>query len=191
MDGGAVYGDFHPSGRYAVFSTNEIIPSLHTMASKRLEVYDTKSDLCIADFDNNRMILSPIVADTTRLETFPAFSADGRFVYFCGANQTHHPDSTKQLHSSLRRISFDAQNAEWGEHIDTLWNARIHGGSVSFPKASPDGKYLLFTRSDYGTFPIWHQESDLYLMNLETNETILRKPLILLIAQVTNTMCSI
>lgn len=40
-----------------------------------------------------------------------------------------------------------------------------------FPKASPDGKYLLFTIADYGTFPIWHRETDLYILNLST-ETI-------------------
>ena len=28
------------------------------------------------------------------------------------------------------------------------------------------GKWLLFTGSAYGTFPIWHKEADLYLMNL-------------------------
>lgn len=41
-------------------------------------------------------------------------------------------------------------------------------GSVCFPKASQDGKYLLFTIADYGTFPIWHQETDLYMLNLNT-----------------------
>lgn len=63
MISAAVYGDFHPSGRYAVFSSNIIIPAFHAQGSKRLEVYDTESDLAIADFEQNRMILSPLTRD--------------------------------------------------------------------------------------------------------------------------------
>ena len=37
MISAAVYGDFHPSGRYAVFSSNIIIPAFHAQGSKRLE----------------------------------------------------------------------------------------------------------------------------------------------------------
>lgn len=172
MDGGAVYGDIHPSGRYGVFSTNEIIPALHTMGNKRLEVFDTKSDLCVADFDNDRMILSPLVADSTRLETFPCFSADGKSVYYCGAPLVQQPDSTKILKYSICRIAFDDVNGQWGEVVDTIWNARLENGSASFPKLSPDGRYLLFTRSDYGTFPIWHRESDLYRIDLKSQEVV-------------------
>ena len=60
-----------------MFSTNIIIPSFHTMAGKRMEVYDTASDLTVADFDNNRMINLQHIAREDRFETFPCFSADG------------------------------------------------------------------------------------------------------------------
>ena len=174
MISAAVYGDFHPSGRFAVFSTNIIIPAFHAQGNKRLEVYDTKSDLCIADFDANKMILSPITQDQNVLETFPAFSADGNWVYYCAAPQVALPDSVAILKYSLCRISFDAQKGQWGEKVDTLWNAQKENGSVCFPKASPDGKYILFTIADYGTFPIWHRETDLYLLDLATGK--IRKP---------------
>jgi len=39
---------------------------------------------------------------------------------------------------------------------------------VSEPKASPDGRWLLFTATDFGTFPIWHPEARLYLLDLAT-----------------------
>ena len=174
MISAAVYGDFHPSGRFAVFSTNIIIPAFHAQGSKRLEVYDTKSDLCVADFDKNQMILSPIEQRQDVLETFPAFSADGRSIYFCAAPQVALPDSVTQLKYSLCRIDFDSEQGKWGEKVDTLWNAQKENGSVCFPKASPDGKYVLFTIADYGTFPIWHRETDLYLLDLATGE--IRKP---------------
>ncbi|OAV69890.1 Tol-Pal system beta propeller repeat protein TolB [Bacteroidales bacterium Barb6XT] len=35
---------------------------------------------------------------------------------------------------------------------------------------SPDGKHLLYTLSDYGNFPVWHTEVDLYMIDLSTGE---------------------
>ena len=52
-----------------------------------------------------------------------------------------------------------------------IWNWRSaaeRGKSVCHPKASPDGRWLLFTLADYGTFPINHRECDLCLMDLAT-----------------------
>lgn len=157
MISAAVYGDFHPDGRYGVFSSNVIIPMFHTESNRRLEVYDTVSDLAVADFDGNRMILSPLTADSTVLETFPTFSADGKWIYYCSAPTVPLPDSVQQLRYSLCRIAFDANHGAWGDRVDTLWNARLEKGSVCHPKASPDGRYLLYTVADYGTFPIWHR----------------------------------
>ena len=42
----------------------------------------------------------------------------------------------------------------------------IHGDFNE--RKSPDGRYLLFTVANYGTFPIWHRETDLHLMDLRT-----------------------
>lgn len=168
MISAAVYGDFHPGGRYGVFSSNIIIPAFHAEGNRRLEVYDSVSDLAIADFDENRMLLSPLTADTATLETFPTFSADGRWVYYCSAPAVALPDSVQQLRYSLCRIAFDADQGQWGSRVDTLWNARLMNGSVCHPKASPDGRYLLYTVADYGTFPIWHRETELQLMDLQT-----------------------
>lgn len=168
MISAAVYGDFHPGGRYGVFSSNIIIPAFHAEGNRRLEVYDSVSDLAIADFDENRMLLSPLTTDTATLETFPTFSADGRWVYYCSAPAVALPDSVQQLRYSLCRIAFDADQGQWGSRVDTLWNARLMEGSVCHPKASPDGRYLLYTVADYGTFPIWHRETELQLMDLQT-----------------------
>ena len=42
--------------------------------------------------------------------------------------------------------------------------------SAAVPRVSPDGRYLLFTRGDYGQFHIWHHTADLWLKDLETGE---------------------
>lgn len=170
MISGAVYGDFHPNGRYGVFSTNIIIPAFHAEGSQRLEVYDTESDLVMADFDSNQLFASPFVSDSMQLETFPTFSPDGAWVYYCTAPRLPMPDSVKQTRYSLCRIAFHTDEGCWGTEVDTLWNARQQKGSVCHPKVSPDGRYLLYTVADYGTFPIWHRETELQLMNLQTME---------------------
>ncbi len=176
MNGGSVYGDWHPSGRYAVYSTNVIIPSFHSKAHKRFEVYDTQSDLCVADFDRDTILMCPLVTNTPNiLETFPAFSADGRWIYFCTAENPCGDtipsavalrDKVDELHYSLCRLSFDAVTGTFGTKVDTIYNARLEKGSVNFPKCSPDGRYLCFTISDFGTFPIWHQEARLCFLDL-------------------------
>ena len=170
MISSAVYGNFHPSGRYGVFSTNIIIPEFHTTNNHRLEVYDSKSDLAIADFDHNRMIISPLTSDSLSLETFPVFSSDGNYIYYCAAPAITLPDSIRHLKYSLCRIAFDADKGEWGNQVDTIWNAQQMNGSVCHPKVSPDGRYLLYTVADYGTFPIWHKETNLHLLDLITGE---------------------
>ncbi len=168
MISATVYGDFHPSGRFGVFSTNIIIPSFHAFENERFEVYDTASDLVITDFDENLLISSPLIADQGVFETFPTFSPDGKYVYFCTADTVALPKDIKELKYSLCRIAFDGENKQWGTQVDTLWNAQEMNGSVCHPKVSPDGKYLLYTVADFGTFPIWHRETELQMMNLQT-----------------------
>ena len=168
MISATVYGDFHPSGRFGVFSTNNIIPSVHAFENERFEVYDTASDLVITDFDENLLISSPLIADQGVFETFPTFSPDGKYVYFCTADTVALPKDIKELKYSLCRIAFDEENKQWGTQVDTLWNAQEMNGSVCHPKVSPNGKYLLYTVADFGTFPIWHRETELQMMNLQT-----------------------
>ena len=168
MLSGTVYGELHPSGRFGVFSTNIILPSFHMMAGGRMEVYDSASDLTVADFDNNVMINLPHVARPDKFETFPCFSADGASVYWCVADSLKVPQDLEQVRYDLVRADFDASNGHIGEQIDTVWSARANHGSACHPKASPDGRWLLFTVADYGTFPLFHTESTLYLVDLET-----------------------
>jgi hypothetical protein len=169
---GTVYGEIHPSGRYGVFSTNIIIPGFHTQGSRRLEVYDTKSDLVIADFDRNQLIVPEILSRKDILETFPVFSADGSSIYYCAADTLPLPRDIEQLRYSLMRVSFDKESGRTGRNVEVIWNAAEREGSVCHPKCSPDGKWIMYTVADYGTFPIWHSECQLEMMNLHTGVVV-------------------
>ena len=165
-----VYGEIHPEGRFGVFSTNVIIPAMHSYGGRRMEVFDTASDLCVADFDENRMLTFPETTREDVFETFPVFSADGRSVYYCAAAARPLPSQVEKMMYSLVRIPFDPETGTLGSPADTLWSATERGASVCHPKASPDGRWLLFTVADYGTFPINHRECDLALMDLQSGE---------------------
>ena len=161
---GSVYFGFSPTGRYITYSTQKIIPAFHSLASKRLEVYDAASNVFVADMQEHRVISSPLLSDSLKFETFPTFSPDGKYIYYCTADTVSLPRDIKNLQYSLVRIPFDETTGTIGTQIDTLFSQR----SVCHPRISPDGRYLLYTVADYGTFPIWHPEADLQMMNLQT-----------------------
>lgn len=165
---GPVYAQFDPSGRYIVFSSNVIIPAFHSRPDKRLEVFDTKSDVFVYDIKSDRVLSSPLLSDTTRLETFPVFSEDGKSVYYCVAKGLARPSAVDSLSYSLCRIDFDPAQGRFDNAIDTVIAGIPGKRSISHPRVSPDGKRLLYTVSAGGTFPIWHRDADLQMIDLRT-----------------------
>ena len=107
-----------------------------------------------------------------RFETFPAFSPDGRHLYFCSAPALDMPSELPDLRYSLCRIAFDPETRAFGTTVDTLFRAETVQRSFLFPRVSPDGNYLLGTTTAYGTFPIWHKDADLCMLDLQTGEPI-------------------
>lgn len=169
MVSGPVYAQFDPSGRYIVFSSNAIIPAFHSRPDKRLEVFDTKSDIYVYDLERGEVLRTPLLADSTRLETFPTFSSDGKSIYYCVAEGPARPSRLDSLFYSLCRIDFNPVQGKFGSVTDTIISGKW-GSSVSHPRVSPDGKRLLYTVSDFGTFPIWHREADLRMLDLKSGE---------------------
>ena len=161
-----VYGNWHPGGRFIAFSTNVIIPEFHSINNLRLEVYDTISDVVVLDIEKNEILKNRLLAGKKEFETFPAFSADGKQLFFCSAKALKMPESYKSVKYSLCAIRFDPDAVSFGTNIDTLVSSWQTGKTVSQPKPSPDGKYILFTSFDYGNFPVWHREADLHLLKL-------------------------
>ncbi|HAX92802.1 MAG TPA: hypothetical protein DCY25_02445 [Bacteroidales bacterium] len=163
-----VYGSWHPSGRYLAFSTNMIIPEFHSVRNKRLEVYDTISDLIVLDLERNEVITSRVIAEKGSFETFPVFSADGTKLYFCSAHALNMPEDYNKARYSLCSVGFDPATGSFGSIVDTLISSDRTGSTVSHPKPSPDGRRLMFTSFDYGNFPVWHEEAELHLLDLTT-----------------------
>jgi len=166
-----VYPSWHPSGRYVAFSVNDTKQAFHMNDPNRIEVYDFKSDVVVYDTEKHEIITSRLIYGSDVYETFPTFSPDGKTLYFCSAAYVKEmPIKYDDVHYSLCSISFDPEKRSFGNQVDTLYNAATDGRSVSFPRISPDGKYLMYTLSGYGGFSIWHKDSDLYMINLSTGE---------------------
>lgn len=166
-----VYPYWHPDGRYIAFSTNTTRQSFHVVKDERIEVFDQESDLQILDTKTNQLVLAPQVRRSDAWETYPAFSPDGKTLYFCTAEPKSYPDEFKKVKYSLCAVSFDAETCQLGNDVDTLISVATDSMSLSFPKPSYDGKYIMYTKFDYGCFPIWHKEADLYLYDLKTRKS--------------------
>lgn len=160
------YPAWHPSGRFVAFSSNNTHQSFTIGSSQPIEVYDTESDIILYDILNGSVSLPAQLSGLGTMETFPAWNDAGNKLYYCAADSLSDVSRNRRLvHYRLMSIDFDGE-AFVGEP-EVVWEQP--DASASFPRIN--GKWLMFTCSDYGTFPIWHKEADLWLINLETGDS--------------------
>lgn len=170
LHGSMVYPYWHPSGKYCAYSTNQTHQSFHAVRGERIEVFDQASDVFVYDPNTHELLLNTLLMTPDHYETYPVFSPDGKTLYFCSSDAKPIPSEYKEIRYNICKIDFNAENGTYGEKIDTVFNASILGKSATHPRPSYDGKYIMFTLSDYGCFPIWHNEADNWILNLKTGE---------------------
>ena len=169
------YTSWHPSGRLAVYSINKVRQFFHTGGLEVRDVVDLDSALVCYHVESNKAVSPAPLAEKDRLETYPAWSPDGRFLYYCSApvlwsdRDTVPPENYDKLRYDLRRIAYDVETDQWGQG-ETVLAAEETGLSILLPRISPDGRFLLFCMCRYGCFPVYQPSSDLYLMDLTTGD---------------------
>ena len=172
LGGSMVYPYWHPGGRYCAFSTNKTSQMFHTAnPTKRIEVYDSSSDVFVYDTETRTILLDTLTMRKYWAENVPVFSPDGKWLYYMTAKRQIYPTDYDKEKYSLCRVAFDAETGKLGTQVDTLINTRLTGKSISWPRPSYDGHYIMYAQADYGYFSIWHPEADLWLFNLETGES--------------------
>lgn len=164
-ENGATYPRWHPSGRFVAFSSNKVVQQFHSAASKKIEVSDLNSKLVLYDREQNEIMDIDVQNSGQFMDTYPEWSPDGQTLYFCRAEQIGAEYDYRDIQYDLYRVKYNPDTRKFGE-AESVYKASDGGKSVSFPRISPDGKSLVFTLHDYGCFPIWHKEADLYSINL-------------------------
>lgn len=164
------YAYWHPSGDYCAYATNSVHQSFFVGKGQRIEAYHEFSNIVVLDTRTNELILSPLL-QTDWLEIFPAFSADGKYLYYSTSPNCRVPAEYEKVKCSLCRIPFDAATGQFGTQVDTLLSGPRMDKSFTLARPSYDGRWLMYCQSSRSNFPVCHKDADLWLMDLATGET--------------------
>ena len=181
MENGATYPAWHPGGDFIAFSSNNVDNAIYSANSlRKIEVFDQDADLVVWDIEKNEVFTHDSVFNTMFLESYPCWDAAGEYLYYCRVRDytggmTYMYDSSlfehidQDIRYDLMRIKCDPEKREWGDP-EYVIRASEAGKSILFPRISPDGSYMIVCMTDFGSFPAWHPESDLYILDLNTFE---------------------
>ena len=164
------YPYWHSSGNYITTSVNTIHQFFHATRDKKIEVFDLRSDVVVYDVRSKEILSKASIISEDNFETFPSFSPDGKWLYYCNAPATEMPDNYDKIRYSLCRVAFDAEKGEISSEVDTI--VKADSLSYTFPRISPNGRYLMYTETAYGQFPIWHKDAEIRMVDLESRQSV-------------------
>ena len=110
---------------------------------------------------------------------FPCWSPDGKYLYYSSAHfeyrdtVDHDKEAiarAKEIKYSIYRLPFDEKTRTFGSR-EMVFDAAGMGKSATFPRVSPDGRFLLYSLGGWGCFHIWHRDADLWVTDLTTLES--------------------
>ncbi len=168
-----VYPAWHPTDGLIAFSTNGTSQKFLATGAQKVEVYDNASDIILYDVKARR--ISNVSNSPDLLETYPAWHPNGRKIYYSvaqypeGITPDNVPENAERMRYDIVSRDFDIATRKFSEP-DTVVHATADSMSVLLPRISPDGRYLLYCKAPFGSFHIWHKESDLYITDLTTGE---------------------
>jgi len=164
---------WHPGGRIVVYVTARVHQFFHAAGEETRDAINWDGDLACYRVDARQAVPLPWTRRERRLRDYPAWTPDGRWLYYSSApilwtdRRVKPPPRYAEVKYDLMRIGYDAEKDAWGEP-QTVLSAETAGQSVLMPRISPDGRFLLFCMCRYGSFPAFQASSDLYLMDLAT-----------------------
>ena len=163
------YASWHPYGRYCAYAANAVHQSFFVGKDRNIEVYHSFSNIVVLDTQTGELIVSPLL-NTEALEIFPAFSADGKTLFFSTSENCNVPAEYEQVKCSLCAIPFDAETGSFGNQVDTLLHGQTTDKSYIQARPSYDGRWLMYVRAERSNFPVSQKEADLWLMDLQTGK---------------------
>lgn len=179
-----VYPAWHPTLNIIAYSMNKTFQNFHTTLVNKVEVEDSQAGMMLYDVEKDKVHV--ICNEPDKLNAFPTWSPDGKYLYYTSAHfvyndsleiaQASNEDIAmqheitrryKDVHYDIVRRTFNADDLSFGEE-EMVWIVSSENHSLTVPRVSPDGRYLLAGYGDFGVFHIWHPESDLFVADLTT-----------------------
>lgn len=175
-----VYPAWHPSGKQIAFSVNDTLQCFYYRNPDKIEVLDCRSDMLLYDLETDTAL--PIETTPGIFDCFPTWSPDGKQLYSVAAEPKFETiPEDKQARSEQAILGYtnlcynlivrdyDRQKRSFTTPR-MLLNAAKDQRSITFPRVSPDGRWLVFTLGPQGVFHIWHHTADLWLLDLQQKQ---------------------
>ena len=124
------YTAWHPSGRLAVYTINQLCQFFHSTGAEMRDIVDMDAALAYYLVATENVKIVPRAADKNRLETYPTWSPDGLYLYYCSApilwndHNTIPPDRYAEVKYDLMRIRYDVDTDCLGSAGDGLVGKR-------------------------------------------------------------------
>lgn len=181
-----VYAAWHPRQNYVALSTNILGLSGYTAHRQYVNLFDSASNILLYHLPDGQtaqeeagFITLPAALWTSAYEeTWPAWSPDGKWLYFCRA-----PKSSRELvnrypswgervmhtYFDLCRIAFDPKTGLFADTVQVLLKADTTK-SYSVPRVHPDGKHVLLCCGLFNSVP-YHSSGNLLLIEPDRLQT--------------------
>ncbi|MBU0544131.1 MAG: hypothetical protein KKH97_02180 [Proteobacteria bacterium] len=162
-----LFGRMSPTGRYAAASVNEICYAAVMNDTEYSQLFfPTFGVIAIYDSGSGSIQLLPGASDYSYVQANPAWSPDEKNLLFCRAK------TKNELHGNIRNVTTVFENRNIHQ-LNELYNIRFDlyripfnegGGGIAeplegasdngmsnyFPRYSPDGNWIVYTRSRSG-----------------------------------------
>jgi len=149
-----------PDGRYAITTLNESLYVSNFLDYRFLQVfYPTRGILAWYSRESKEMKALPGADSAKHVQCDPAWSPDGKWLVFARADAVDpyrpgqdlakfaNDPNESTMRYSLYRIPFNEGKGGTPEPVE---GASHNGVSNTFPKVSPDGKWIVFTKCRNG-----------------------------------------
>ena len=162
-----------PDGRYVITSVNESMFVTNYLDFRFLQTfYPTRGVLAYHERETGKIATLPGADDPRFVQCNPVWTPDGRTIVFIRATAMDPalkgPAPQKALDPNEPQIKYDIYTIPFndgrGGEAKPLPGASANGRSNSFPKISPDGRWIVWVQSANAL--LMRPDSELYIMPL-------------------------
>jgi hypothetical protein len=153
------YMAWSPDGRRLATSANQQVTVFPPIIHETQMAGEPTSDVAVYDLGRQEAFLLPGASDPQRLELFPRWTPDGKWIVFCSAPPAAHPEMVRY---DLCVVPY---NDGRGGEPQPIPGASANGRSNYFPRFSPDGRWFTFCQADGGD--LMRSSSNIFIMGAD------------------------